>query len=201
METHRDLPSKRQYLDAQSRRDSILKAADEVLARDGLARLTIVEVAHRAGISRQLVYQHFGDLNALLVEVIQVRMAHMRLSFESSDGSRVLEVREVVERQLRRVLHLSARDRQLMRSMFGDISALPRDLWPTVAQLRHSIVARWAELIDPQVEVHPLSYAKMGIIINAIIGTWDLILDGTLGEDEAVTLLMKVVESLFVLPW
>jgi hypothetical protein len=41
----------------------------------------------------------------------------------------------------------------------------------------------------------------MGLIIHAILGAWDLIIDGTLSDDEAVGLLLKVVESLFVLPW
>jgi AcrR family transcriptional regulator len=196
-----DVPAKRQYLSAESRRESILRVADEVLSKEGVSHLSIVEVAHRAGISRQLVYQHFADLNTLLIEVIRMRLAELKLSLDSSDGTRKLEIREVVERQLRRVLNLPARDRQLMRNLFGDITALPRDLWPTIADIRHTVVARWAELIDPQAEPSPLSYAKMGLIIHAILGAWDLIIDGTLTEDEAVDLLLRVTESLFVLPW
>jgi hypothetical protein len=41
----------------------------------------------------------------------------------------------------------------------------------------------------------------LGLIIAAILGAWDLMIDGSLTEDEAVSLLLKVTESLFLLPW
>jgi len=196
-----DGPSKRQYLSAQSRRESILRVADEVLAKEGVAHLSIVEVAHRAGISRQLVYQHFSDLNALLVEVIKLRLTELQLTLDSPDGGRRLEVRQLVEIQLRRLVNMSERDRQLMRNIFGDITALPKDLWPTISEIRRAVVLRWTQLIDPRAEPNSLSFAKIGLIMHAIMGAWDMVLDGTLTEDEAVSLLLKVTESLFLLPW
>lgn len=193
-------PHKRQYLSAESRRESILRVADDVLSKEGVAHLSIVEVANRAGISRQLVYQHFADLNTLLVEVIRTRLVELQSTLES-DGVRRGEIRELVEQQLRRLLKLSARDRQLMRNVFGDISALPRDLWPTIAEIRQDVVARWARIIDPEAKPTSLAFAKLGLIIAAILGAWDLMIDGSLTEDEAVSLLLKVTESLFLLPW
>ena len=195
-----DGPHKRQYLSAESRRESILRVADEVLSKEGVAHLSIVEVASRAGISRQLVYQQFADLNTLLVEVLRMRLVELQSTLES-DGVRRGEIRELVEQQLRRLLNLSARDRQLMRNVFGDISALPRDLWPTIAEIRQDVVARWARIIDPEAKPTSLAFAKLGLIIAAILGAWDLMIDGSLTEDEAVSLLLKVTESLFLLPW
>ena len=191
---------KRQYLSAESRRESILRVADEVLSTEGVAHLSIVEVASRAGISRQLVYQHFADLNTLLIEVLRMRLVELQSTLES-DGVRRGEIRELVEQQLRRRLNLSARDRQLMRNVFGDISALPRDLWPTIAEIRQDVVARWARIIDPEAKPTSLAFAKLGLIIAAILGACDLLIDGSLTEDEAVSLLLKVTESLFLLPW
>ncbi len=192
---------KRQYLSAESRRESILRVADEVLFRDGVAHLSIVEVANRAGISRQLVYQHFADLNALLIELIRSRLTELQSFLDGLDGSRRGEIRELVDVQLRRVLNLPLRDRQLLRNIFGDISMLPKDLWPTISEMRHDVVARWARLIDPQAKPTSQAYAKMGLIMHTILGAWDLLYEGVVTEDEATTLLLKVVESLFVLPW
>ncbi len=194
-------PARRQYLSAESRRESILRVADEVLTKDGVGHLSIVEVARRAGISRQLIYQHFADLNTLLVEVIRMRFAQFQMATDMSDGAADLEVRQLVERQIHRLLSLPQRDRQLMRNLFGDISSLPRDLWPTIGEIREAVVYRWTTLIDPRSTPSPLSYAKMGLIIHTILGAWDLIIDGSISEDEAVGLIMKIVESLFVLPW
>ena len=201
MPNSHDAPAKRQYLSSESRRESILRVADEVLTKEGVARLSIVEVARRAGISRQLIYQHFADLNTLLIEVIRMRCAEVQLSLDISEGARELEIRDLVERQLHRVLTLPNRDRQLMRNLFGDITALPRDLWVTIAEIRQTVVARWTNVIDPRNTPAPLSYAKIGPIIHAILGACDLIIDGSITEDEAVDLLMKVTESFFVLPW
>ncbi len=180
---------------------SILRVADEVLSKEGVAHLSIVEVAQRAGISRQLVYQHFADLNTLLIEVIRMRLVELQSSLDSPDGSRRGEIRELVELQLRKILNLPTRDRQLMRNVFGDITALPKDLWPTIAELRQEVVARWARLIDPEAKPTSLAYAKMGLILHAVLGAWDLLLEGSITDDEAVSLLLRVVESLFVLPW
>lgn len=201
MPDNHDAPAKRQYLSAESRRESILRVADEVLSKEGIAHLSIVEVARRAGISRQLIYQHFADLNTLLIEVIRMRFTESKIALDIAEGARELEIRDLVQRQIRRVLNLPTRDRQLMRNLFGDITALPRDLWVTIAEVRQTVVARWTNLIDPRNTPAPLSYAKMGLIIHAILGAWDLIIDGSLTEDEAVDLLMKITESLFVLPW
>jgi AcrR family transcriptional regulator len=192
---------KRQYLSAESRRESILRVADEVLSKEGVAHLSIVEVANRAGISRQLVYQHFADLNALLTEVIRTRLNELQSSLEGLDGSRRGEIRELVQIQLRRILNLPLRDRQLMRNVFGDITALPKDLWPTISEMRKDVVARWAQLIDPEAKPTSQAYAKMGLIMHTILGAWDLLYEGMITEDEATVLLLKVVESLFVLPW
>jgi AcrR family transcriptional regulator len=197
----RDLHHKRQYLSAESRRESILRVADEVLSKEGVSHLSVVEVANRAGISRQLVYQHFADLNTLLVEVIRMRITELQSSLHSPEVSHHSEVRDLVQMQLRRLIALPARDRQLMRNVFGDITALPKDLWPTISQLRQDIVGRWAAIIDPQTQPTSLSFAKLGLIIHSVIGAWDMILDGSLNEEEAVALLLKITESLFVLPW
>lgn len=201
MSDSRVTPAKRQYLSCESRHDSILRVADEVLSTEGVAHLSIVEVARRAGISRQLIYQHFADLNTLLNEVIRMRFAQMQQNLNIAEGANDLEIRALVERQFRRLLNLPSRDRQLMRNLFGDITALPRDLWSTTSEIRQLVVTRWMNLIDPGNSPAPLSYAKVGIIIHAILGSWDLILDGSLTEDEAITLLMKLTESFFVLPW
>ncbi len=201
MANRNDTPMKRQYLSAESRRESILRVADEVLSKEGVAHLSIVEVANRAGISRQLVYQHFADLNALLTEVIRTRLNELQSSLEGLDGSRRGEIRELVQIQLRRILNLPLRDRQLMRNVFGDITALPKDLWPTISEMRKDVVARWAQLIDPEAKPTSQAYAKMGLIMHTILGAWDLLYEGMITEDEATVLLLKVVESLFVLPW
>ena len=201
MSQNKVVPAKRHYLSAELRRQAILRVADEVLATEGVAHLSIVDVAQRAGISRQLVYQHFSDLNTLLIEVIRMRLMEIQISLEGADGYHKLEIRDVVERHLHRILNFSTRDRQLFRNLFGDITALPKELWPAIGEIRQAIVERWVNLIDPSTGPSPLACAKMGLIIPAFLGAWDMIADHTVQEEEVVGLLLKIIESLFVLPW
>ncbi len=167
---------------------------------EGVAHLSIVEVARRADISRQLVYQHFADRNALLSEVVRRRLDELQASLGPTAAVEGGDFRSLLVARLHVVMNLSARERALMRSLFGDLSALPRDLWPTIADIRQVVVSRWALLMSPGVAPTPLAYAKFGLVMHAIFGAWDLMADGTLDEDEAVDLVVTVASSLFTLP-
>ena len=54
---------------ATDRKVQILQAATAVLRDDGLAALSFETVAHRAGLSRQLVRYYYSDLEALMIEL------------------------------------------------------------------------------------------------------------------------------------
>ncbi|MHB8509280.1 MAG: TetR/AcrR family transcriptional regulator [Candidatus Dormibacteria bacterium] len=51
---------------ATDRRAQVLEAARQIVAGDGYHAVTIEAVARAAGISRPIVYEHFGDLEGLL---------------------------------------------------------------------------------------------------------------------------------------
>jgi AcrR family transcriptional regulator len=53
-------------------RDALLKAAEAVLTRDGLAGLTLRAVAREAGVSHAAPTHHFGDLTGLLSELAAI---------------------------------------------------------------------------------------------------------------------------------
>jgi AcrR family transcriptional regulator len=53
-------------------RDALLKAAERVLERDGLAGLTLRAVARQAGVSHAAPTHHFGDLTGLVSELAAI---------------------------------------------------------------------------------------------------------------------------------
>lgn len=57
---------KRPYLDREDRRKSLLNAAAELVEESGWGVLNMSALADKAGVSRQLVYQHFPNLESLL---------------------------------------------------------------------------------------------------------------------------------------
>src|SRR5215510_2275101 len=53
-------------------REALLKAAESVLERDGLAGLTLRAVAREAGVSHAAPTHHFGDLTGLVSELAAI---------------------------------------------------------------------------------------------------------------------------------
>ena len=73
-------------------RDALLKAAETVLERDGLAGLTLRAVAREAGVSHAAPTHHFGDLTGLVSELAAIGFrqfnAAMAAAGESSAAAR-----------------------------------------------------------------------------------------------------------------
>lgn len=62
-------------MDAESRREQLLDVTTELVSVQGFASITIEAVARAAGITRPIVYEHFGDLHGLLDAVVEREMA------------------------------------------------------------------------------------------------------------------------------
>ncbi len=56
---------------ASARREQLLDVTTELVAEAGFQAVSIQSVARRAGISRPIVYEHFGDLSGLLEALVE----------------------------------------------------------------------------------------------------------------------------------
>jgi AcrR family transcriptional regulator len=63
-------PRRTPRLPADVRREQLLDAALDVIAEDGFAAVSVEAVARRAGVTRPVVYDQFGDLEGLLVALV-----------------------------------------------------------------------------------------------------------------------------------
>ena len=61
---------------ATDRREHLLDVAMEIVLAEGFAAVSMQTVARRAGVSRPVVYEHFGDLGALLEALVEREMAN-----------------------------------------------------------------------------------------------------------------------------
>jgi AcrR family transcriptional regulator len=66
-------------------RATLLQAAQDLLEREGAARLSLRQISEQAGLSRQAPYNHFADKGALLAEL--VRDGFQRLGAQISGSS------------------------------------------------------------------------------------------------------------------
>ena len=64
-------PPTRSYLPAAERRSHLLDTGVKIVRSKGWDGLSIADLARRAGVSRQLVHQYFGDLETLAVALAE----------------------------------------------------------------------------------------------------------------------------------
>lgn len=62
-------------MSAPERREQLLDVTAKLASEQGFQRLTIEAIAREAGITRPIVYEHFGDLAGLLDAVVEREMA------------------------------------------------------------------------------------------------------------------------------
>ncbi len=74
-------------------RDALLKAAERVLEREGLAGLTLRAVAREAGVSHAAPTHHFGDLPGLVSELAAIgsRQFNAAMAAAGATGTTLLE--------------------------------------------------------------------------------------------------------------
>lgn len=58
-------------MSAEERREQLLDVTKEIVGEDGFHAVSIEGVARRAGITRPVVYEHFGDLPGLLEAMVE----------------------------------------------------------------------------------------------------------------------------------
>ena len=78
-------PAPRRRRDALANRESLLRAAQSVLATNPTASLDAI--AQAAGLTRRAVYGHFADRDSLLREVIAVGAQRFNAIAETTDES------------------------------------------------------------------------------------------------------------------
>src|ERR1700704_5128297 len=67
--------------------EALLKAAERVLERDGLAGLTLRAVAREAGVSHAAPTHHFGDLTGLLSELAAIGFRMFNAAMAAANNS------------------------------------------------------------------------------------------------------------------
>lgn len=69
---------------AAQRRDQLIKVGRQAFAERGLDGTSMEEIASRAGVSKPVVYEHFGSKEGLYQEVVRQEMARLEQTITSS---------------------------------------------------------------------------------------------------------------------
>ena len=144
-------PARRRRVSAPERRELILDAAQEVFARRGYHGSSIDEIAHAAGVSKALIYEHFPskrDLHISLLELhIQEIFERLATAAATSDPG---EVR--LEAGVNAFLEFVETRRDAFRMLFRD--AVEQDVAEMLLGVQQQVGAAVAGLIaaEPRTE-------------------------------------------------
>jgi len=186
--------TKRSYLPAGVRRSLIVQAASRLISRDGLHGLTMVAVAKEAGVSRQLVYDHFPDLPTLFRAVFaeQARQYELGLDdvFALSSGDTATMARQLFEH----VLALGPETRRVVRALIG--GAVPLELTGIRQHFRATISERWCSWFRTLGLDDQSSNALVSVMTSAYLGAAELVDDGEIGAEAAAAIVAMLAEGI-----
>ncbi len=179
----------RPYLRSEDRRRQLLDVATRIAGREGVERLTIVGLAKAAGVSRQLVYDHFQDLQGLVRAVLADRFTvvdnaiYRVVSRPGAFASPEDAIASALE-AARAFLELSREDRHILRSVLTATDATDHELNELALMLRERSIKRWQPMLGGSGE--PSSRARAWALANALNGLADLLSTGELDVDAAL---------------
>jgi AcrR family transcriptional regulator len=183
----------RKYLRAGERREQLLATAADLVGKLGWEALGMVPLAEAAGVSRQLVYEHFENVDVLHLEVT-------RFLFEEVFRA----VSEALERHPENLIAATRTGIRLMlelprgaRLALRELSASPADPNSAVdrlrAQVKMQVTDLWFEPIHRQAGIEAREARALAWMLNvASWGLFDLVDDGTFTREEAANFYVRM---------
>jgi AcrR family transcriptional regulator len=147
-------------MSSEARREHLLDVAKELVAEHGFHGVSIEAVARGAGITRPIVYRHFGDLGALLDALVERETLRALMQLREVLPGDVSDLIAAFEGYLRAVRS----DPVTWRLVLVPPEGAPALLRERIAAGRAAVVAQLAAAVgpragspDPELTAHALS--------------------------------------------
>ena len=184
----------RTYLRADERRRQLLATAAELVGKSGWEALGMLPLAEAAGVSRQLVYEHFENLPALRLEVTRYLFEEM---FEAA-GDALERFPDDLAAAARTAVRLQLELPRGARLALREIGPGPASASPPLRRLRvrvrQQVTETWAAAIRRNSKLDPRQARALAWMMT--VASWslfDLVADGTFTPDEAADFYVKAV--------
>lgn len=169
------MTANRVRMTGQERREQLIGVGRKVFAERGFEAASVEEIADRAGVSKPVVYEHFGGKDGLYAVVVDLEV-HRLLDALVHALSDAPHPRAAVERSVDVFLEYIDKHRDGFRILVRDApvgtsaGTLP-SLLNDVADQAQSILAAEFEARDLDPKLAPL-YARALVGMVALVGEW-----------------------------
>jgi AcrR family transcriptional regulator len=182
-------------LPAQARRAHLLAAAARLVRAGGWTALSMQGVAIAAGVSRQLVYEHFASADELFLATLTHLFERTYAGAEAiARAGRRLD--ETVRAAFVQVLELPPEERHALRSLAAERGEARPGLARARTRLRVRIASIWVPFIRARTGADDAEAAALAwMLITASWALSDVIADGTLERARGIETFVRLVET------
>ena len=187
---------KRTYMPSGDRRAALLDVAAEIVGRSGWSALTMKGLAMAAGVSRQLVYEHFEDGSQLFLAAIKHLFDRAYQATAEVLQNPRGDLPSAIRAAYQIFLDMPAAQRRALRALSGDIDPDRAETRKARTLMRHEILALWLPYAKRQTgldesRLRPIVW----MLTTAAWGLADLVDDRIVSEEEAKDVLAHFVEQ------
>ncbi len=152
-------------LPAARRRRQLLDVALEVFAERGFHPTSMNEIAEAAGVTKPVLYRHFGSKRELYIEVLDDVGGRLRAAIEKATSEAATPHQQVVA-GFRAYFRFAASQQPAFRALFGGGAGRDEEFADEVRRVESSIAETIASLID----VEGLDTAHRCLLASGIVG-------------------------------
>lgn len=189
--------SKRPYLKRADRRQLLLDTATEIVEAEGWISLTMSALAERGGTSRQLVYQHFPNLETLLhktawhifTDVIQ--RTQESLAEHGSDLKQAIASAELIS------LDLAPGRADALWALIAGTASGSAELDAMRQGIRELILKIWEPIVRDAIQVDETEART--VAWSLVMGFWgmrQMVRDGEISREQGVATFNALVDKL-----
>jgi AcrR family transcriptional regulator len=171
-----------------ARKERILSAAADLVARNGYHTVSMAEIGSAAGVTGSAVYRHFDSKSSVLVALFDRAIDALlrdQQQMVAQDGT----MRDVLVRLVAGQVDFVVCDRELAQVYYNEINNLPGDDRRRLRRKQRLYVEEWVHLLDELRQ--DLTDSEVRVLVHAAIGAIQSVLfhNSGLAEDRLRSLL------------
>jgi AcrR family transcriptional regulator len=162
-----DVPEAPQRTRDPARKERILAAAADLVARNGYHSVSMADIGAAAGVTGSAIYRHFESKSAVLVALFD-RVIDGLLRDEHRIVHEVIDLRRALLTLIAGQVEFVVADRELAQVYHNEIHNLPEDDRRRLRRKQRLYIEEWVHLLDEMRD--DIGDTEARVVVHAAIG-------------------------------